>query len=123
MSTLIIQPTDTILSAQEQFEKVYPYLKIEFFKGEHEVGQLSKERFKIESSKTFREVLGIVSESEFDISPELTVAEFEQLFRELFKVSLQVYRKSGRVYLETSTTDSWTLEQQNHEGKEMSELV
>jgi hypothetical protein len=32
----------------------------------------------------------------------------------------QVYRKSGKIWLETTVTDSWTLEEQNKQGESLS---
>jgi hypothetical protein len=123
MNTLIITPSDSLKKVQETFEKQYPFLKIEFFRGEHEVGELSSEREKIDSQFTFSDVTSIADLFEISLSGKTTVAEFEQSFRHLPDLSVQVYRKSGRVYLETATTDAWTLEEQNTKGKEMSEPV
>jgi hypothetical protein len=33
---------------------------------------------------------------------------------------VQVFRKSGNVWLETSATDAWSLKQQNQEGMDLS---
>jgi len=55
------------------------------------------------------------------ISPEHTVAEMETELWEKFGLSVQIFRKSGNLWIETSLTDSWTLERQNREGMEMSE--
>jgi hypothetical protein len=37
-----------------------------------------------------------------------------------FGLCVQVFRKSGNHWIETSLTNSWTLEQQNREGFELS---
>jgi hypothetical protein len=33
---------------------------------------------------------------------------------------VQVFRKSGKVWLETTATDNWSLYKQNEEGQELS---
>jgi len=38
-----------------------------------------------------------------------------------FGLAAQVFRKSGRVWLETIRTDNWTLNDQNKHGRELSE--
>jgi hypothetical protein len=53
----------------------------------------------------------------------MKVSELEELFEEVFGLSVQVFRKSGESWLQTTTTDSWTLNQQNLKGKEMSSPV
>ena len=49
-----------------------------------------------------------------------TVSTLENELWKNFGLSAQVFRKSGNLWIETSLTDSWTLEQQNREGFEMS---
>jgi len=39
----------------------------------------------------------------------MLVSEFENQLAEKLKVSAQVFRKSGRSWLETTFTDGWTL--------------
>ena len=50
----------------------------------------------------------------------MTVGELEKLFRERFGANIQVSRKSGTLWLETTMTDNWTLKQQNEHGRELS---
>ena len=54
------------------------------------------------------------------IDENLTVAEMEMGFKKQFGVNMQVYRKSGNVWIETTLTDKWTLKKQNQEGEQMS---
>lgn len=46
----------------------------------------------------------------------MTVSELEQHFADVYGLSVQVFRKSGEVWLETTTTDNWSLEKQNQEA-------
>ena len=50
----------------------------------------------------------------------MTVGQLEKAFRERFGLNMQVSRKSGPVWLETTVTDKWTLRQQNEHGRELS---
>jgi len=59
-------------------------------------------------------------EGELDIPDTLTVGELENLFMDRFGLSVQVFRRSGNLWLETTMTDNWTLKQQNDHGKEIS---
>jgi hypothetical protein len=36
---------------------------------------------------------------------------------------VQVLRKSGKAWLEATITDGWTLEEQNIQGEDLSEIV
>ncbi|HVX27352.1 MAG TPA: hypothetical protein VHB70_13470, partial [Parafilimonas sp.] len=54
-----------------------------------------------------------------DISNEVTVAELENQFGDIGLIA-EVFRKSGNVWIESSLTDNWTLQQQNNEAEEIS---
>ena len=51
----------------------------------------------------------------------MSVTELETMFRENFGLYVQVFRRSGKLWLETTATDSWTLTVQNDQGKELSD--
>ena len=44
-------------------------------------------------------------------------------FGEVYGLGVQVFRKSGNVWLETTVTDSWTLKEQNDQGESLSEFM
>jgi hypothetical protein len=52
----------------------------------------------------------------------MTVNELEQRFKSQFGLNIQVFRKHGKTWIETTVTDNWTLFKQNEEGKTLSEL-
>ncbi|HTA81877.1 MAG TPA: hypothetical protein VK783_03020, partial [Bacteroidia bacterium] len=54
------------------------------------------------------------------ILPKMRVVDLEQGIRDTFGLSIQVFRKSGNAWLETTTTVDWTLDEQNRIGEEMS---
>jgi hypothetical protein len=51
-----------------------------------------------------------------------TVASLEQEFLEKAGLKVKVYRRFCNVWIETTLTNDWTLEQQNTEGKLLSDL-
>jgi hypothetical protein len=56
-------------------------------------------------------------ENSIIITPELTVSELVKQITNSYRLEIQLCRKSGRIWLETSATDSWTLEMQNKQGE------
>lgn len=58
-----------------------------------------------------------------EILANMTVNELEQLFKTKFGLNIQIFRKSGNSWLETTVTDNWTLEKQNEEGEELNNLA
>src|SRR5690606_24691383 len=111
-----------IEDVQKKFKDVYPYLKIDFYKKKHDEEELSPIEDMISSDKLFSQVGKSIITREIDISKHRTVADLEKAVYDKFGISMQVSRKSGSVWIQTSKTDHRTLEMQNESGKAMSSL-
>ena len=112
-----------IFAIQEEFNNVFPYLKLEFFSKPHKSGGESAKKFVKHHSKTLGECRTIHSNGEITISPNMTVTELEQSFGDVYGLGVQVFRQSGKVWLETTVTDGWTLEEQNRQGEALSKIT
>ena len=110
-----------IFAIQEEFNTMFPYLKIEFFTKPHTMGAGSPKKQIKHSSKTLGECRTIHKKGTITITSNMTVADMEQNFNDVYGLSVQVFRKSGKAWLETTVTDSWTLEEQNKQGEALSE--
>lgn len=110
-----------IFAIQEEFNKIFPYLKIEFFSKPHQSGGSSSKKLMQHPSKTLGECRTIHKKGIVTISPNMTVADLEQDFADIYGLSTQVFRKSGKAWLETTLTDGWTLNKQNTQGQELSQ--
>jgi len=108
-----------IQAIQESFSEMFPYLKIEFFVKPHKAGVPSSKKIMKNSSKTIGECRTVHSNGTMTILPNMTVADLVDGFNETFGLFVRVFRKSGKVWLETSTTVNWTLEAENKAGEEM----
>jgi hypothetical protein len=111
-----------IFAIQEEFNQLFPYLKIEFFSKPHKKGGATAKKFVKHNSKTLGECRTIHNAGEMTIIPGMTVSELEQGFGDIYGLGVQVFRKSGRTWLETTVTDNWTLEEQNIQGEDLSKL-
>lgn len=105
---------------QKDFNDYFPYLKIEFFKKSHGIEKASPAQRILPHNQTIGEARSKTEEGYFELWPEMTVAELEQSFWSKYGLSIQVFRKSGNLWLETTMTDKWTLSQQNKHGQEIS---
>jgi len=117
---LIINDQQSIEQIRNSFNKEFPFLKLEFFSKRHESGQASSLQFLIRKDVTLRECRTVNHSGEIIISPDMKVSELEQLLWTDFGLGVQVFRKSGKVWLETILTDTWTLAEQNTEGELLS---
>jgi hypothetical protein len=112
-----IKADTKISDIKRQFSDVYPFLKIEFFKKPHAKHKLSVEMDRIIADKPISLLTKKNTDAEIDIDGKRTVLMVEQDFWELFGLSVQVFRRAMNMWIETSFTDSWTLESQNSEGE------
>jgi hypothetical protein len=116
---LHITPIRTISEVQKDFNSMFPFLKIEFFNNRFN----SRKDFTVAkifpSSRKIGDIQLAVTDGNIGISGDMKVADLEKQFTGLFGLSVQVFRRSGNLWLETTMTDSWTLQQQNNHGKEI----
>jgi len=117
---IIINDNRKIFAVQEEFNSKFPFLKLEFFAKPHKAGGASPKKLMKSSSKTLGDCRTIHEKGTLTISPAMSVAELEQSFADVYGLSVQVFRKSGKVWLETSVTDNWTLKEQNEAGESLS---
>jgi len=114
-----IDKTKTIKSIQEEFQKKFPCLKIEFYTQGHSQGEGTPKKDTLNSDLTIEQVQKKQEYSDTIIINELMkVGELESAFDSKFGLSIQVFRKSGNLWLQTTTTDNWTLLKQNEVAKE-----
>lgn len=118
---ILINDQRKISAIQKEFNEMFPYLKIEFFDEPHKVGAPSSKKIIKHPIKTIGECRKSHTQGTIAITPDMTVADLERAFNDIYGLSVQVFRKSGKVWLETTVTDNWTLEKQNKEGEELSE--
>ncbi|HEY1038677.1 MAG TPA: hypothetical protein VGF30_04690 [Bacteroidia bacterium] len=109
-----------ISAIQDKFVKIFPYLKLEFFSKAHKPGAGNPKKLLKDHSLTVGDCRSVHKDGQITIRPSMTVTDLEQRFSTLFGLGVQVFRKSGKVWLETTVTDDWTLEEQNRQGEELS---
>jgi len=111
-----------ISAIQNDFNEMFPYLRLEFFSKPHEAGGASPKKMMKHPSKTLGECRTIHKSGSISITPRMTVSNLEQNFRDVYGLSVQVFRRSGKAWLETTVTDGWTLEEQNSQGEDLSRI-
>ncbi|MBK7233326.1 MAG: hypothetical protein IPH93_13950 [Saprospiraceae bacterium] len=112
-----IKDSLTIEEIKDQFSKKFPYLKIEFFTKPHKKFTGSKKENMIPTDVTIGESRSVHSIGELIIDEHTKVAHLEKEMLEKFGLFAQVFRRSGKVWIETTVTDDWTLEKQNTEAE------
>lgn len=123
MKKIKINDTKKLSGVQKEFNEAFPYLKVEFFKHKHGAHDGSPKRDILDMDLTLKQCRRKHNEGFIVLDGEMTVTELEKLFQDIYGLSAQVFRKSGRSWIETTVTDDWTLNRQNEEGRELSLLA
>lgn len=112
-----IDDSRSLKQIQDEFSSQFPLLKLEFFRHSHGKGGASSKDEMLDSSTSLNSLMAAKGEvKELRIKGDMTVAEVETAFREHFGLNVQVFRLSGRTWLETTVTDSWTLSEQSRQA-------
>ena len=112
----------SLLAVQNIFNGAFPYLKLGFFRTTGTESGAKKEVF-LKQDLLLRRSTGDYNMPECVIDSNMSVREVEQLFLLHFGLLVQIFRKSGRSWLETKLTEDWSLEKQNCEGFELSTII
>jgi hypothetical protein len=99
-----------------KFKIKFPHLRLEFFSEEHGVGEASSYNSKFEDDIYLKDIRVIHNEGDLAIDGQTLTGDFETGFKSLFGVNVQVLRKSGNMWLQTTTTDRWSLNEQEAES-------
>lgn len=111
-----LKKQDTLAKIQSDFQTQFANLKIEFYKAAHQVGEGSSDREHLDSNLTLEDCGFEVESSLIELDPEMSVGAFEKEFSEKFNLFVQVFRKSGNLWMQTTSTDQWSLKEQNRKG-------
>ncbi len=117
---ITINDSRKIFAIQEEFNTMFPYLKLEFFSKPHKPGGASPKKQILSNSRTLGECRTIHNDGQMTIIPKMTVASLEQNFADVYGLGVQIFRKSGKAWLETTVTDGWSLDEQNRQGEDLS---
>ena len=100
---------------QNKFTAFFPYLKIEFL----QTTNLSKSarNIAIDPNTSLSNLINTNVLQKISIENNRTVAQLSNDFKSALGFTIEISRKSGKVWNVISLTDAWTLESQNSAAK------
>ena len=104
-------------AVKDAFNSMFPYLRIEFFNIFHGLGEPTSKSHLVSGDVPLDQLNPLIKGGVLTITGDQTVQEIEQVFKEEFGLSIQVFRKQNDVWIETTHTDLLTLDKQNDMGK------
>jgi hypothetical protein len=106
-----------IREVENEFNRSYPYLKIEFAKNGS--GRSAGTGYDGADGDIFRSRAKQLLQNEIGLADSMKVSELETALQSVLDCRLQVFRKSSNSWIETKMTREWTLKQQNDHGREL----
>jgi len=120
--TIEISRNRTVGDVQKDFSSMFPYLRLEFLPPYTLIAKQDGAARFANSALQMSDLYKNITDCFIDLPATLTVNELEQTFATQLGLKTRVLRKSGNIWMETSLTSNWTLQQQNEHGREISIL-
>lgn len=120
---MIIEITDEVklFEIADMFSKYYPFLKLEFFDQAHQWKEASNEKNILIKSLSVGEVRTSHHPALVEVHFWNKTGTVELSFLHKSGLNVQIYRRFGDKWIQTSGTDELTLEEQNSIGRADSE--
>jgi hypothetical protein len=97
---------------QEHFSKCFPNLKIEVYSSPHHWKKGSLEKDIISPGTPIGEIRKSHSSGVLEIKSSDRVGDVENKFKKIFDLNVQIFRKEDDCWIQTTSTDLYTLEQE-----------
>ena len=114
---LTISRNKLIINLQQDFNKAFPFLKLEFYSKPHLLYESSDERDVLPDEKMLKEIKDIHIDGIIDIQPTEKVADLEFDFQRRFGLPVQVLRLEHGQWCQTTGMDAFTLKDVNQFSK------
>lgn len=121
MCKLIITKNTTLNELKEWFSKSFPLLKIEVYNKVHHEGEGNPIAEQINSDSTLTDI-GFNGETiEFIIFEDYSTNLAEHMFYSKLNINAQIFRLNNKTWIQTISTDNWTLTEQMKKAQEYQE--
>ncbi|HEU5289338.1 MAG TPA: hypothetical protein VFU05_01770 [Cyclobacteriaceae bacterium] len=101
-----------IFAIQEEFNNLFPRLKIEFLGKPNKTGSPAPKKIH-KPGKKISDCRIKHTSGELTISPNMTIADLKQILSDKYGLTIKLFRQSGTEWLETTDNNKLSLEEQN----------
>lgn len=115
---LEINDNTSLMQVQEQFNKAYQYLWINFYYTSfYTTSDTALE--KINKNVKIKNIANVTGTTVINIDKNVSIHQLEEDFFNILGLKAKICRKSGNVWVETTFTGNWSLERQNAEENQI----
>jgi hypothetical protein len=115
-----INSDHSIGQVKDSFHKKLPYLKLEVFYHSHGEGEASPKSDLVPDEVSISTLIEQHAGGSIEFNVENTIYELEKKLKDYFGLNIQIFRQSGKLWLESTTSDHWTLTKVKEEAEEFS---
>lgn len=108
---LHIDESMTLGDIQDKFSRCFPNLKIEFYQKPHGFKETSSPEQVINPNVALARIRKKHSPGNLTILSSDKVGKVESMFKKLFDLNIQVFRKEHNSWIQTSFTDKYSLKE------------
>lgn len=119
---ILIDRNKKLSALQSDFQKLFPFLKIEFYNQFHEEQEGSLKEVILNHDLSIKEVTDHALPRVIKISGKMTAEELETAFADIYGLSVQVFRKAGGIWIQTIATDNLTLDELNQRASQFPKI-
>ena len=102
----------TLKTIKDQFSQKFSHLKLEFFKTKPLKGESTNKEYMYDEAFRIKDIRKKAAMTPLCNHGRLKISTLEKLFEEKLGIFVQVYKMSSNVWIQTTTTDDWTLSEQ-----------
>jgi len=106
---------------KDAFNAAFPFLNIEFFTKPHDWGKPSSMASRLPRENKISQLRIVQNPAALEIHGWHTTGAVEQEFGKIFGLYIQIFRRDGKDWVQTTGTDNRTLEEQNEAGRNASQ--
>lgn len=113
-SYMILQIHDGLIveDIQDQFSKCFPHLKLELYSTAHHWKKGSAQENVISPKVSIGDIRKKQSAGTLEIKSSDKVGDVETKFKKIFGLNVQIFRKENDCWIQTTTTDVFTIGRQ-----------
>ncbi len=106
---IIINNSRRISAIQEEFSKMFPGLILAFYAKPSHPGAAPSTKLIRHSGKSLQDCRAISNEGAIEILPSMNISDVKENFRDVYGLSVEIFRKGGDGSNETPVSDNMTL--------------
>ena len=108
----------TTMDVKQAFAQRYAGLKLEFFNKAHGDHEGSPRKDMVEEEVLLSSLNPDMPDEALRVTANMKVSDLESAFEDKLGLHVQVFRKMGHIWIETTRTDHYTLSEQMEMSKE-----